>query len=406
MNFGKFARGYVRRSAQNGQAIILIAFAMIALLAALGLAIDGGGTFLLYRDAYNAVDAGTRAGSYSSCANGDMTQVTYAVQAAIEDNEFYIGSPRVRDFSVTAPVSWMPDDSINHRFLVSMTAIKPTYFIYLLGWKEIPVTVTAIGHCTDEHISASDAGIAALSTTCQNAFNLSGNDANIQSNIASGESIKSTLSSGLITGEGWYGLTYEGTANTIWDPSVNNPAQTSLVIYDDMPWTVEQFQPGGVYYEMAAADGMLTVINDGSFVANNRLLEGLYVLTGQNGDFRGVGQGNRVGAKGLTVVTTNGGAITLSGNNLNFHPYIPGLFLFSTAVTNCGTPGISFSSANAEWSGDLYCPQCRITIDDRHNSSFDSRIVGDTVDIHSSSTTIINPVGTAHILPAHDMNPT
>lgn len=42
---------------QSGQAIVLMALMMLGLMAALGLAIDGGGLFFLHRDTQNATDA-------------------------------------------------------------------------------------------------------------------------------------------------------------------------------------------------------------------------------------------------------------------------------------------------------------------------------------------------------------
>ncbi len=50
---------------QSGQAIVLIAVLLTALIGALGLAIDGGGMYLLYRDAQNAVDAAALTSAYA-----------------------------------------------------------------------------------------------------------------------------------------------------------------------------------------------------------------------------------------------------------------------------------------------------------------------------------------------------
>jgi hypothetical protein len=55
------------RSAQSGQAIVIIALAMIVLLLFVGLAIDGNRLFELKRKEQNAADAATLAGSYARC---------------------------------------------------------------------------------------------------------------------------------------------------------------------------------------------------------------------------------------------------------------------------------------------------------------------------------------------------
>jgi len=60
------------RQAQSGQAIVVIALMMIALLGMLGLAIDGGGLYFMWRDVRNATDAAVIAASYAKCTNGDI----------------------------------------------------------------------------------------------------------------------------------------------------------------------------------------------------------------------------------------------------------------------------------------------------------------------------------------------
>jgi hypothetical protein len=60
-----------RNPKDRGQAIVLVAFLMVALLAAAGMAVDGGGLYFLYRDAQNATDAAALAAAYTLCTNPD-----------------------------------------------------------------------------------------------------------------------------------------------------------------------------------------------------------------------------------------------------------------------------------------------------------------------------------------------
>ena len=64
--------------AEAGQIIIIIAFLMVAMIAMLGLAIDGGGLLFLQRDVQNAGDAAIVAATYAQCSGGNATQITNA----------------------------------------------------------------------------------------------------------------------------------------------------------------------------------------------------------------------------------------------------------------------------------------------------------------------------------------
>jgi len=71
---------------ERGQALILITFAAVGLLAIVGLAIDGGAKFSDQRNAQNAADTAALAGSYA-LINGDATWKLAALQRA-QDNGY------------------------------------------------------------------------------------------------------------------------------------------------------------------------------------------------------------------------------------------------------------------------------------------------------------------------------
>ncbi len=64
-----------RNPKESGQAIVLVALLMVALLAGAGLAIDGGGLYFLYRDARNATDSAALAAAYTLCTNPEADWV-------------------------------------------------------------------------------------------------------------------------------------------------------------------------------------------------------------------------------------------------------------------------------------------------------------------------------------------
>jgi hypothetical protein len=385
------------KNPESGQAIVLIALFMIGLLAMLGLSLDGGGMFYLNRDLANAVDAGAWVGTYALCNDGD---VEAAVLEIVAENGFNREDELVRSIVIDTELTVVGKYNIPAETLrVSATAEKVAYFIDFVYKDPLLVTRTAVGQCQRSYASASESTITALSSTCQNAVDLSGSNIQIVGDILSNEGIKVSTSSGNIMGGGYYTTSAQTNDNTVWYPDEDNPAPLPAPIINDMPWEEDLFLPGGEYYEAALAEGMLTVIdNSSTYVVNNAHLEGLYVLTG-GADFRTVGQSITIGPKGLTVVSVGGGRITFSGNGIDLNPYVPGLLLYSTAVTTCGGSAISFSSSNAEWSGDLYAPYGGISVSDSNASSFDSSIVGQTVKISSSNTQLGNNFQSAIIPP-------
>lgn len=382
------------RQLEKGQAIVIVALYMVILLFFGGLAIDGGDLLWLYNDVWNATDAAAKAAANDVCSGGDGVTLGLQLATANGFTEDELKA-RYRTIAVDVTVTEVTNQYgvPGYDVEVYIKAEKKKYFIQLIYGGPLETSVRAIEHCDSSYMSAAGSVITGLRGECENAVDLSGSDITITGGILSAESIKISTSSGTIIGEGYYTTIYEGNENTLWNPSGTNPAPAMGPIYDDMPWEIEQFLPGGVYYEQALSEGLLH-IETGSYVATNETLEGLYLLTG-SGDFRSVGISNTIGPRGLTVVTTAGGAIHFSGRDLsNLNPYINngknGLLLYSTAVTSCGGNGILFDSSRATYSGDIYAPQSGCNISDSENSGFDVRIVCGTVNISSSDTNIGN----------------
>lgn len=126
----------------NGQAIVLIAMLMIVLLAITGLAIDGGGIFLLYRDAQNASDAAALSAAYALCTDGDAEQ--HGLYSAYM-NGF---SNNNQDTFVDVYNPPRSDHLGNGEYIeVVIEAIKPSYFIQIVYDRPLVVTVNAIARC-------------------------------------------------------------------------------------------------------------------------------------------------------------------------------------------------------------------------------------------------------------------
>src|SRR5689334_14336741 len=115
------------RRAESGQAIVLMALVAVLLLGMLGLAIDGGGLYFLWRDAQNATDAAVMAATYARCTNGDETKA--ALQAAAQNGFDNNGiSNTVKVFTPTDGIG-----ANNRNYIqVNINAQKPSYFIQIV----------------------------------------------------------------------------------------------------------------------------------------------------------------------------------------------------------------------------------------------------------------------------------
>src|SRR3990172_7448497 len=65
----------IKAQPEAGQAIVILALVMVALIGFLGLVVDGGGLLFLQRDAQNATDAAVIAATYARCTNATRGDV-------------------------------------------------------------------------------------------------------------------------------------------------------------------------------------------------------------------------------------------------------------------------------------------------------------------------------------------
>ncbi|MCA9913344.1 MAG: hypothetical protein KC496_08335, partial [Anaerolineae bacterium] len=151
----------VRNPKESGQAIVLVALFMIALLAVSGMAIDGGGLYFLYRDARNATDAAAIAAAYTLCIQGDESgwrdaglfsaeQSGFVNDAEDNDNDDD-GNITIVEVGHPEPARF-PGLDANHLVEVQITAGKTKYFIRILEMlfpmDELTVTARTVAQCT------------------------------------------------------------------------------------------------------------------------------------------------------------------------------------------------------------------------------------------------------------------
>ena len=145
---------------QRGQAIVLIAAVMVALIAALGLAIDGGGLFLLYRDVQNATDAAALTAAYALCTGEPVDQ-------RVEDNAAQNGFRNGTRGTVT--ISYPPAVGSMNYITVEIEATKPSYFIQIVYPDDLTVRASTTSQCqlgTDFGFPTSAAIVQLQETGC------------------------------------------------------------------------------------------------------------------------------------------------------------------------------------------------------------------------------------------------
>lgn len=382
----------VRGGAQSGQAIVLMALMMVGLLAAVGLAIDGGGLFFLYRDMQNATDAAVVAATYARCANGD---VVFAGMDAAARNSF--DNNGVTNW---VQISHPPTAGVGAGDLdyveVMISAIKPSYFIQLVYPEELRISSRAVGRCSPPFEPMVLPGLWAGSRTCGDTINWTGAEGTIEGGVFSNNEIKS--------GGGGQGNTIIGDSqavnfiqesqggNTTWYPA----PQTGVPPQEDPlrnHFFISDFAPTGRYGMQAQSEGLykaiLTTADDPDMKSNGtwdprngRVLDGLYYVEGNVS----IGAGVNYGVHGITIVAT--GQISFSGGTA-MHYYMDGFLLVSGyQATNCGTDAVSISGATNYWYGVIYAPGGGVKVS---NSSMQvtGMIIADRIDFSGSRLDII-----------------
>ena len=355
------------RQAQSGQAIVLIALVMLGLVAALGLAIDGGGLYLLWRNAQNATDAAALAASYARCTRGDIVQA--ALEAADKNgfnNDGATNTVTVHNPPVTGAKAGDPN------FVeVDIWAVKPSYFIQIVYKDPLSVTNSAVGMCYPPFDPSAVGGAWAGSAICQNTFKWGGSYSRIEGGIFSNFQIQIQGSDGDVIGPVEAVGLIASNNTTYSSPPVSPVAGRP----DPLNLDIGLYAPGGAIFEHIKATygkafDVATFDPGGQYISGqqewdpgNRVLEGLYYV---NGDVK-FKNNVTFGPDGVTIVAT--GSIEASNNAyMRFYEHVmdeisprdlrfPGILLFSAAQSpNCGASTLKFSGGADTW-GVFYAPK-------------------------------------------------
>ena len=142
----------------TGQAIVIVAAAAIALVAIIGLAIDGGRLLLLRRDEQNAGDAATLASTLALCSGGTEPQVIAAGEAAASANGYVNGfNDTIVTIDPNPPASEVPPGTcLECSVQVKIEREIQPYFIQLVYSGTLQATTSSIGTCNPDNIPTED----------------------------------------------------------------------------------------------------------------------------------------------------------------------------------------------------------------------------------------------------------
>lgn len=229
-----------KRERQQGQSLVLIAFAAVALVAAVALAVDGSAAYAQRRRVQNAADAGAIAGTYRLYQKQLNKHYTPADQSQIRrDINLAVQSHGIPDTDAD------PNNDVNGNVVVYLTdekgavisengqacqlqgsctgamgkawgikvaATQPftTYFAGIIGWNQMTVGANAVA-VTHAGSTAKDEKFALFGMDAQGcggeAVNVTGSNWNITASVHANGDVHLTGSTGQVQGN----ITYSGT---------------------------------------------------------------------------------------------------------------------------------------------------------------------------------------------------
>jgi len=384
---------------ENGQAIVIIALAMIGLLAFAALAVDGGNSFKERRVAQNAADAGALAGAREvwvrlTAGIGFEEPVLKAINTAAEANGIEDTDGAPGDHLNANVKAFYTDREGN---LLSGTnevgalgVIRPdakgirvvakrefrAFIAQMIGRPNLAADAEAIAVVYPPEGCGSYAIYASCTGDCkQNALKTTGagiyiEGGGIHSNadiLISGGGQGIAIEDGVVE----YGTECSGCGRKVTiDPYVA-PSPTEPIDMG-LPWELSEFQPGSANANTAGSQ---------YYYVNGDLRDlrgdGLYYVTGSIKLHAPVGR--------VTLVAV--GEIEISGS-ADIHTYNPQWPLLFSNSSNTQQGAINISGSDAQWTGFIYAPRGLVSMSNARNSTMHGAIWGKEVNLSGSDISI------------------
>ena len=429
----------IQTKGQRGQAMIMIVFALIGLIAIIGLAVDGGLAFSDRRHAQNAADTAAMAGAVAKINAQALSMTKVDVRAELDiaaknmagqngyNNDLVLDTVEV--FTCDEPESSCENYAGNADYVqVIIHSDINTFFAGVLGIPQMHNRVQAIALAKDKIIQNPYNGdnVVALRTTCGSPSNFSvSGDTTVHVISGAGlfvntgadsaacgficNSDKVSINSNITTAgssiqlgdhckENFTGIkATDGTQLdfpvTLDSLGINIPSEctspagtytnyaTGYPGYETIPVTVltpgaySDFPPNKVQPQGDLYDTIL--MQPGVYCVNHvvKLIQTKLTLIGSDVTFF-LRQGYEF--------DINGGSITLSAPDNG--PYAGYLMIlepdYNKAPLNCKING----NVQNTFTGAIFAPYCNINIDGGAGASFNSQIIGYTINIGGNST--------------------
>jgi len=410
---------------ESGQAAVVLALAFVGLLAFSALAIDGGNAYLTRRNAQNAADAASMAGTRElhqilrelepwempGDPDGFLRQVIVeaaqrngvpdtnndpadAINTNVEawyvneDGELFTGAP-VGNFFVIPPGARG----------IAVTAHIPfdTFVAHIIG-RDSMMATTGAGSIFTERGGAVSSTIYANATNCDpNTLKLTGSQQLIGGGIHSNGDVHingNTANPSIYTGTLEYVSTVSLQGAVVVDEN-GNPAQPEQVGARVLPllFDIKDFEPGGKYANRAGSQyyhfdsatypnkvRCQDLRNRGLLDGDGNLQSGLYVSEVEF-DLSCTMTGH-----GVTFVTRDSFKLSCSRCFLSHWHKTPLLFYALKGDPGaCNQTAISISAADTQWFGLIYAPYGGVNMSAASNLGLWGSIVGYTVDLSGSA---------------------
>jgi len=427
--------------AESGQAIVIIAFIAIGLIAILGLAIDGGRLLFLRRDAQNAADAAAIAAGRAMCqGNPNFLNIGFAAADANGfDNRGLTPDRSGNKVEIYAPpanpTSPIPPECQGCYLEAEVTAEIPPGFIGVVYSGPLQATGRTISACNQHLTGLDEVGLRAvfgLSDSCE--VSITGSDVTITGGTHSNGQLKFAIS-GTVAGPSTYSKTLHlpsgqakdlsfmpGSGSNQFEtqtglclpscftnkeeggsgggeecgvPKADAPYKVCDAQPDPLAYDINDFKPGGKYANMAAAKGEYFSFIDAkcqsktveAWLESHRVGDDLHTGLYYTNCSVHVNQERLRGT--ITLVSEE--SIQISGGSQKLYPYMLDLLIFANGGSNkCSDKVVNFSGSNNEWNGNIYAPHGQVNFSGSSNHTLvNGCVVGYSVDFSGSESKIL-----------------
>ena len=382
------------RSSESGQVMVLVMFLLVALIAAVGLAVDGGRLYSARRSAQNAADNAALAGALAICSQEEMNEdeVVSAAEATAGQNGYSNADP-----GVSVSVDYPPESGLHEGdedFVeVIINKQEEPGLIQVVYAGAFETSAHAVARCTQTSPAplGQGNGLIVLHPTASGALNGTGTQATLS--VIGGIYVNSNHATGMTAGNidisASDGIAIVGNYSVGPTGSVSPAPVTGAVpIIDPLLTLADPSRPAGDCINQTAGGTIDPGVYCKIDLTGNKTLvmnAGLYYIEG--GVFS-ISGGSDVSGSGVFIYST-AGAITMSGGG-SFNLVAPdsgeyeGLLLF-TSRTNTSDITIT-GGATSTFQGTIYSPAGRLVLSGSVDDlSLDAQVIVNKLQVSGSS---------------------